>query len=185
MFFSDSRGSSCFLFLVNFAEIQTAMISIVVAKSTNHTIGNQNQLIWHLPNDLKHFKAITSGHPIIMGRKTFDSIGKALPNRTNIVITRNEGWHVEGVLVAHSLAEAIEKAQSIDEEIFIIGGGNIYAQAMELADVLEVTEVLESFEGDAFFPIIDPQIWREVSRENHASDEKHAYPYAFVRYERI
>lgn len=161
------------------------MISLVVAKSENNVIGNDNQLIWHLPNDLKHFKEITSGHPIIMGRKTFESIGRPLPNRTNVVITRNKDWQADGVVVAHSLESAIEKAKAIDEEIFIIGGGKIYEQAMELADILEVTEVEHDFEGDTHFPVIDTEIWKEISRETHSKDEKHPYQYSFVRYQRI
>lgn len=161
------------------------MICLVVAKSTNHVIGNNNQLIWHLPNDLKHFKELTSAHPIIMGRKTFESIGKPLPNRTNIVITRNQDWQFDNVLVVHSLAEAIEKAKAIDEQIFIIGGGNIYVQAMKWADVLEVTEVHHSFEGDTYFPLIDQEIWQEVSRIDHQKDEKHLFDFSFVRYEKL
>lgn len=160
-------------------------LTIIVAKAENNVIGNENQLIWHLPNDLKHFKNLTSGHPIIMGRKTFESIGKPLPNRTNIVITRNSNWNAEGVLIANSLDEAIEKAKEFDLEIFILGGGNIYEQAMDLADVLVVTEVHHSFEGDAKFPEIDLNIWKEISREKFGKDEKHTFEYSFVLYERI
>jgi len=158
---------------------------IVVAKSANNVIGNNNELIWHLPNDLKHFKNLTSGHPVIMGRKTFESIGKPLPNRTNIVITRNKDWNQEGILVANSLEEAIEKGREIDSEIFIIGGGNIYEQAFWMSDVLEVTEVHQEFEGDTKFPKIDPKIWKEVAREDFSKDEKNQFNYSFVRYERI
>ena len=160
-------------------------LTIVVAKSANNVIGNNNELIWHLPNDLKHFKNLTSGHPIIMGRKTFESIGKPLPNRTNIVITRNQDWSQEGILVANSLEEAIEKGREIDSEIFIIGGGNIYAQAMDFVEVLEVTEVHQEFEGDTKFPVIDLKIWKEVAREDFSKDEKNQFDYSFVRYERI
>ena len=160
------------------------MITIIVAKSENNVIGNDNQLIWHLPNDLKHFKQLTSGHPIIMGRKTYESLGKPLPNRTNIVITRNKDWNPEGVLVMNSLQDAIEKSKEIDEEVYIIGGGNIYEQAMDWADALEVTEVHQTFEGDTKFPEIDLAIWEETSREDFEKDEKHEYEYSFVRYER-
>lgn len=160
------------------------MITIIVAKSENNIIGNDNQLIWHLPNDLKHFKQLTSRHPIIMGRKTYESIGKPLPNRTNIVITRNKDWNPEAVLVVNSLQDAIEKSKEIDEEVYIIGGGNIYEQAMDWADALEVTEVHHSFEGDTKFPEIDLAIWEETSREDFGKDEKHEYDYSFVRYER-
>ena len=161
------------------------MITIIVAKAENNIIGNNNELIWHLPNDLKHFKNLTSGHPVLMGRKTFDSIGKPLPNRTNIVITRNEEWSSEGVKRADSLQEAIETGKKIDSEIFIIGGGNIYEQALDWADAIEVTEVHENFNGDTKFPEIDLKTWKEVSREDFTKDEKHRFDYSFVRYERI
>ena len=161
------------------------MITTIVAKAENNIIGNNNELIWHLPNDLKRFKALTSGHPIIMGRKTFESIGRALPNRTNIVITRNSDWSFEGVLVVNSLEEAIKKAKEIDEHIFIIGGGNIYEQALDISDALEVTEVHHPFEGDTQFPEISSSEWQEVAREPFPIDEKHFYEYSFVRYEKI
>lgn len=160
------------------------MITIVVAKSENNVIGNNNELIWHLPNDLKRFKQLTTGHPIIMGRKTFESIGKPLPNRVNIVITRNRDWNPEGITIVNSLEEAIENAKESDHDIFIIGGGNIYEQALWLADALEVTEVHQAFEGDAHFPEINSGEWKEVSRERFPKDEKHAYEYSFIRYER-
>ncbi len=159
-------------------------LTILVAKSENNVIGNDNELIWHLPNDLKRFKQLTTGHPIIMGRKTYESIGKPLPNRTNIVITRNREWNPEGVLVVNSLTEAIEKGRELDAEIYIIGGGNIYEQAMDWADVLEVTEVHQSFEGDTKFPEIDLKIWKEVFRENFKKDEKNEFDYSFVTYKR-
>jgi len=161
------------------------MITIVVAKAENNIIGSDNQLIWHLPNDLKHFKKLTSGHPVIMGRKTYESIGKPLPNRANIVITRNKGRNSEGIVIANSLEEAIEKGKEIDSEIFIIGGGKIYEQAMDFADALEVTEVHHSFEGDTKFPEIDLKIWKETAREDFEKDEKHRFDYSFVRFERI
>lgn len=161
------------------------MIRLIVAKSDNNVIGRNNQLIWRLSNDLKHFKEITTGHPIIMGRKTFESIGRALPNRSNIVITRNRNFTVKDVITAHSLNEAIEIAKNLNENIFIIGGGKIYEQAIDLADILEVTEVHEHFEGDAYFPTIDPKTWRETSRIKHKKDEKNEFDYSFVRYERI
>lgn len=161
------------------------MITTIVAKAENQIIGNQNQLIWHLPNDLKRFKQLTTGHPIIMGRKTFESIGRALPNRTNIVISRTWNHSEEGIIIVNSLEKAIETAQEIDPEIFIIGGGNIYRQALEISDVLEVTEVHQTFEGDTSFPEIDLTIWKEVKREKFHPDEKHNYSYSFVRYERI
>lgn len=161
------------------------MITIIVAKSENNVIGNNNELIWHLPDDLKRFKQLTTGHPIIMGRKTFESIGRPLPNRTNIVITRNQDWNPDGIVAVNSLEEAIEKGKYIDKDIFIIGGGNIYEQALWMTDALEVTEVHHPFEGDAFFPEINLEEWKEVARERFPADEKHAYKYSFVRYERI
>lgn len=160
------------------------MIHLKVAKSDNNVIGQDNQLIWHLPNDLKHFKEITTGHPIIMGRKTFESIGRTLPNRTNIIITRNRNYSIENAKVVHSLNEALELAKEIDENIFIIGGGKIYDQAIDFADILEVTEVHENFEGDTYFPEIDLNVWKEISRIKHYKDEKNEFDYSFVRYER-
>ncbi len=160
-------------------------ITIIAAKSDNNIIGNENQLIWHISNDLKRFKQLTSGHVVIMGRKTFESIGKPLPNRTNIVITRNKDWNSEGILTVNSLEEAIAQAKNTGSEIFIIGGGNIYEQSLHLADVLEITEVHQVFAGDAFFPEINSNEWKEVFRQDFVKDEKNQYDYSFVRYERI
>ena len=156
------------------------MIALVVAMAENRVIGKENKLIWHLPADLKFFKNLTTGHPIIMGRKTFESIGKALPNRTNIVITRQTDFEAEGVLIAHSLSEALMMAQQMDSDIFIIGGAEIYKQAMFLADTIYLTEVHHTFDGDTFFPEIDSVLWEETSREEYTSDEKNSYNYAFV-----
>ncbi len=161
------------------------MINIVVAKASNNVIGAKNDLIWHLPNDLKHFKNITSGHPIIMGRKTFESLGRPLPNRTNIVVTRDQNWSAENIEIETSLSKAIEAAQKIDQDIYIIGGGNIYKQAMEFADVLYITEVHHEFDGDTYYPEIDSDEWEEVEREDFKKDEKHPYAYSFVTYKRI
>jgi len=146
------------------------MIALVVAMAENNVIGKNNQLIWHLPADLKHFKNLTTGHPIIMGRKTFESIGKPLPSRTNIVITRQEDFKPEGVLVAHSLNEGLMLAQQLDANIFVIGGAEIYKQAMFLADTIYLTEVHHEFEGDTFFPEYRDKIgskWIEASRDIH------------------
>ncbi|SFM93146.1 dihydrofolate reductase [Algoriella xinjiangensis] len=161
------------------------MINVIVAKASNNVIGAKNDLIWHLPNDLKHFKNLTSGHPIIMGRKTFESLGRPLPNRTNIVVTRDKDWQAENIEKEFSLEKAIESAKKINEDIYIIGGGNIYKQAMEFADVLYITEVHHEFEGDTYFPEIDEEIWEEVARENFMKDEKHPYAYSYVTYKRI
>jgi len=136
------------------------MTTIVVAMGEKNEIGSGNQLLWHLPKDLKHFKDLTSGHPIIMGRKTYESIGKALPNRTNIVVSRKKNWFQEGVLIVGSIKEAVKFAKKIDENIFIIGGGNVYEQTMEIADRLEVTLVKANLEADTYFPKINEKIWK-------------------------
>lgn len=157
------------------------LISLIVATAQNGVIGRDNQLIWHLPDDLKQFKRLTTGHPIIMGRKTFESIGKPLPNRTSIVITRNEHWQFEGVIVVNSVQEAIEAArQTGTEEAFVIGGAEIYQMMLEATDKIYLTEVKADFEGDAYFRIPDQNEWREVQRVAHAADEKHALAFDFV-----
>ena len=148
-------------------------------------IGADNQLLWHLPKDLKHFKDLTSGHPIIMGRKTYESIGKALPNRTNIVISRKKNWFEEGILIVGSIKEAVKFAKKIDEDIFIIGGGNIYEQTIEIADKLEVTLVKAELKADTFFPKIDKKIWKLSEEIFHEKDEKNQYDFSFQTYEKI
>lgn len=161
------------------------MMKIIVAKASNNVIGMSNELIWHLPNDLKHFKNLTTNHPIIMGRKTYESLGRPLPNRTNIIITRNAKWKDDKVVITHSLEEALSKAKEVNEECFVIGGGEIYKQAMLIADELYVTEVHHEFEGDTFFPEIDEEVYEEISRENYLKDDKHLYAYSFLTYKRI
>ena len=159
------------------------LISIIVAVSKNGVIGKDNQLLWRLPDDLKRFKQLTLGHPMIMGRKTFESIGKPLPGRTSIVITSQEDFKVEGALVAHSLSEALETARGIeDSEAFIIGGGEIYKLALPLADKLYVTEVKTILDGDTFFEITDPGAWVETERIVHEPDERHNFKFEFVNY---
>ena len=148
-------------------------------------IGFNNQLLWHLPKDLKHFKDLTSGHPIIMGRKTYESIGKPLPNRTNIVISRKKDWFVEGILIVGSIKEAVKFAKKIDEEVFIIGGGNIYGQTMDIVDKLEVTLVKADLEADTYFPKIDPKVWKKTSEVCHEKDEKNQYDFCFQTFEKI
>jgi dihydrofolate reductase len=160
------------------------MITIVVAMGLNNGIGANNQLLWHLPKDLKHFKEITTGHPIIMGRKTYESIGKPLPNRTNIVVSTKKDWFEEGILIVGSLKEAIKFAKKMDEEIFIIGGGNIYEQAIDLAEKLEVTQVNAELKADVFFPKINPKIWNKTNEISHEKDEKNEYYFSFQTYER-
>lgn len=161
------------------------MVTIVVAIGKNRGIGSNNQMLWHLPKDLKHFKEITSGHPVIMGRKTFESIGKPLPNRTNIVISRKSDWFEEGVLIVGSIKEAVKFAKKIDEDIFIIGGGNIYTQTMDMTDKIELTTVDAHIEADTFFPEIDGKIWKRVSQACYEKDEKNPYDFCFETYERI
>ena len=161
------------------------MTTIVVAMGEKNEIGSDNQLLWHLPKDLKHFKELTSGHPIIMGRKTYESIGKALPNRTNIVISRKKNWFEEGILIVGSIKEAVKFAKKIDENVFIIGGGNIYEQTMEVADKLEVTLVKAQLEADTFFPKIDSKIWKLTEEVCHEKDDKNQYDFCFRTYEKI
>lgn len=161
------------------------MTTIVVAMGEKNEIGFENKLLWHLPTDLKHFKDITSGHPIIMGRKTYESIGKALPNRTNIVVSRKKNWFAEGILIVGSIKEAVKFAKKIDENVFIIGGGNIYEQTIDMADKLEVTLVKADLEADTFFPQINTKIWKKTEETCHEKDEKNQYDFCFQTFERI
>jgi dihydrofolate reductase len=161
------------------------MTTIVVAMGEKNEIGFENQLLWHLPKDLKHFKEITSGHPVIMGRKTYESIGKPLPNRTIIVVSRKTDWFEEGILIVGSIKEAVKFAKKIDEEVFIIGGGKIYEQTMDIVDKLEVTLVKADLEADTFFPKIDPKIWKKTDEICHEKDEKNQYDFCFQTFERI
>ena len=140
------------------------MISIIVAIAKNGVIGDKNTLLWHLREDMIHFRTITSGHPVVMGRKTYDSIGRPLPKRTNVVITRDTELQIEGCTMAHSLTEAVEMFDS-SEEVFIIGGAQIYSQAMPLADRLYLTIIDKEYEGDSSFPEIDYNSWRQISCE--------------------
>lgn len=161
-------------------------MTIIAAIGENNALGKNNELLWHLPNDFKRFKDVTIGHHVIMGRKTFESMGKkALPKRTNIVVTRTKNYECSCVIVVNSLRKAIQIAKRTDKNPYIIGGGIIYKEAMMLADKLDITLVHHSFEADVFFPQIDPKIWRETARIFHPKDEKHAYDFSFVTYERI
>ena len=160
------------------------MITIVVAMGLDNGIGADNQLLWHLPKDLKHFKEMTTDHPIIMGRKTYESIGKALPNRTNIVVSRKKDWFEEGILIVGSVKEAVKFAKKIDEQVFIIGGGNIYEQTLDLTDKLEVTLVQTNLKADTFFPKIDPKIWHKTEEVCHEKDDKNEFDFCFQTYER-
>jgi len=160
------------------------MITIIAAIANNHVLGKNNQLIWHLPADLKRFKLTTTGHTVIMGRKTFESLGnKPLPNRTNIIITANKNFKAKNCILAHSLQEAIFYAKA-DANPFILGGAHIYKQAIALADVLDLTFIHHSFEGDVFFPEIDKAIWKETARQDFKADEKNKFDYSFVRFEK-
>nr|WP_315467040.1 dihydrofolate reductase [uncultured Undibacterium sp.] len=156
-------------------------IRIIVATDKNHGIGINNQLPWHLPEDLAHFKRTTSGHPIVMGRKTFDSIGRPLPNRQNIVITRNADWSHSGVEAVTSIQDALDLVA--DKAAFVIGGAEIYRQALAFAQELIVTEIQQVYQCDAFFPEIDPTVWHEKSREYFVAESNQLH-YAIVTYTR-
>jgi len=163
---------------------KSQLITIIVAAAENNIIGNDNKLIWHLSNDLKRFKELTKGHHVIMGRKTFESMPKALPNRTNIIITRKKDYFAENAIVTNSLDEAI-KLTSDDPQPFIIGGGEIYKIALNISDRIELTRVHHNFDGDTYFPDIDSKIWREINRTEKKKDDKHKYDYTFITYEKI
>ncbi|MDP3842033.1 MAG: dihydrofolate reductase [Oxalobacteraceae bacterium] len=158
-------------------------LTIIVAIDALRGIGINNALPWHLPQDLAHFKRVTTGHPIIMGRKTFDSIGRPLPNRRNIVISRNPDWRHDGVEVVNSVAAALQLIGDADTEAFIIGGAQIFAETLPLAERLIVTEIDKNFDCDVFFPPISAQDWREVAREQHHCAQD-GFDYAFVTYQK-
>lgn len=157
-------------------------VSLIVAMSENGVIGRAGRLPWHLPADLKRFKQLTMGYTLVMGRKTYQSIGRALPGRKTIVVTRDSDFSPGTVEVARSVREALQKAGG--GEIFIAGGGEVFQQTLELADRLYLTVVQANVEGDTFFPELDWSQWREVSREDHPTDERNPYPYSFRVYER-
>ena len=157
------------------------MIILIAAISKNNEIGKNNQLLWHLPDDFKRFKTLTTGHYIIMGRKTFESFPKPLPNRTHIIITRQKNYAVENCIVVSSLEEAIKVCPK-NEDIYIIGGGEIYKQSIDFADKLEITLVDNDFEADTFFPEIDENKWKLDFEEFHPKDEKHLYDFTFLTY---
>ncbi len=162
------------------------MITIIAAIGLNNELGKDNDLIWHLPADLKRFKKVTSGHAIIMGRNTFESIGKPLPNRRSIIITRNTSYKKEGCDVVHSLEEAINLIKD-QKNAFIIGGAQIYKEAIEkqLVDQLDITKVHQNFEADVFFPTIDQSFWEKISEETFLPDDKNQYTYSFISYKKI
>lgn len=164
---------------------QNPVLSAIVAMDENRVIGLNNKMPWHLPADLKHFKTITAGHPVLMGRKTFLSIGKPLPNRTNIILTRDPQFSAQDCLVVPQLETALSMAQEFDQhEIFVIGGAEIYRQLLPRVQRLYLTIVHHQFQGDTFFPEWEAAEWQEVSRERHAADEQNAYDYTFLILER-
>ena len=159
--------------------------SIIVARAANDIIGRDNDLVWHLPADLRYFKAKTMGHYLIMGRKTFESLGKPLPGRTTVIITRNADYEAQGCFIKPNLKEALAIAQNNEQsEVLILGGGEIYKQAMDITNKIYLTEVHGEFEGDTCFPKIDSNVWEETRRRDFLTDEKHRYAYSFVELER-
>ncbi|MGF7040543.1 dihydrofolate reductase [Mucilaginibacter lappiensis] len=157
-------------------------VSIIVAIAKNNAIGKDNKLLWYLPNDLKHFKDVTTGHTVIMGRKTYDSVGKPLPKRRNIIITR-QAISIEGCEVVNSLEAALALCKD-EDEVFIVGGAEIYRQAIPLTDRIYLTVIDQEFDGDSFFPELDPTEWKEKERENFEPDEKNKLRYSFITLER-
>ena len=168
----------------DFYNKKTELITIIVAASENNVIGNNNKLIWHLSDDLKRFKNLTKGHYVIMGRKTFESMPRALPNRTNVIITRKENYIAENAIVTNSLESAL-KIASDDAQPFIIGGGEIYNIALNVSDRIELTRVHNNFEGDTTFPEIDKEEWIESNRVEKKKDETHSYDFTFITYNKI
>ncbi len=160
------------------------IISLIVAADENNLIGGGNKLLWHLPDDMKRFRELTDGHPVIMGRKTYESIGKALPNRRNIIISRQEDYKIAGCDVVDSLDRAYKLIENDpSDEAFVIGGGEIYRQAMDHADRIYLTRVHSEFIGDTFFPELDLRLWVETDRKEHPVDDQHQYSFTFLTYE--
>lgn len=159
-------------------------LSIIVAIDENYSIGKNNQLPWKLPADLRYFKAVTTGHTIIMGRKNYESMGKALPNRRNIVVSRQTSLSLPDAELVHSLEEAISLC-SPDEETFIIGGAEIYKQALPLISCMYITRIHHQFEADTYLEGIDWNEWQEVSRDDREADDKNPYTYSFLKYQKV
>jgi len=158
-------------------------LSMIVAASENNVIGKDNQLLWRLPDDLKHFKRTTQGHHVIAGRKTFESQGRPLPNRTNIVITRNKDYKAEGCVLVHSLEDALSQVTN-DDEPFIIGGEGIYRLAMDKVDRIYLTRVHGTFDGDTCFPELSEEDWKVVDEQYHETDERHEYAFTIYTLDR-
>lgn len=154
------------------------MIILIAAASENNALGKDNQLIWHLPDDFKRFKQLTTGHYIVLGRKTFESFPKPLPNRTHVIITRQKNYKAEGCIIVNSVSEALQSVPE-NETVFIIGGAEIYNQTIAIADKIELTRVHTSIAADAFFSEIDPEKWQSIEEDFHPKDEKHAYDFTF------
>lgn len=162
------------------------MISIIAAIGKNNELGKENKLLWSLPADMKHFKETTSEHTVIMGQKTFESIGRPLPNRKNIVVTRNKDFSADGVEISYSLEDILNKFIDTEEEVFVIGGGEIYKQSMDSANKLYITHVeRKDKNADTFFPEIIPIVWNEISHEEHKKDDKNPFDYTFSVYEKF
>ncbi|UGU14392.1 dihydrofolate reductase [Sinomicrobium kalidii] len=157
------------------------MVTIIAAAAENNTLGKDNDLVWHLPDDFKRFKNLTTGHHIIMGRKTFETFPRPLPNRTHIVVTRQKDYRNAGCITVHSVEEALKLARG-DDQPFIIGGGEIYRLGMPHTDKIELTRVHANFEGDTFFPEIDPEQWELTASEYHPGDERHKYDFTYLTY---
>lgn len=157
------------------------MIIVIAAAAENNALGKNNELVWHLPNDFKRFKSLTTGHHIIMGRKTFESFPKPLPNRVHVVITRQENYKPEGCIVVDSIEKAIAVCPE-NEDSYIIGGGEIYNLALPFTDIIELTKVHHTFEADTFFPKINKNEWVLVESEENQKDEKHLYDYTYETY---
>ncbi|MGQ0738480.1 MAG: type 3 dihydrofolate reductase [Bacteroidota bacterium] len=161
-------------------------ISLIVAAATNNAIGKDGKMPWRLPNDMKHFKNITWGMPVVMGRKTFESLGKVLPGRKNIIISRQPGWKADGTVVVKSIEDALFVARETDaKEVMVVGGGEIYKALFDKASRIYLTRVEAEPEADTFFPSLDPKQWWLVNQKNHEADEKNAYNYSFQTWERI
>lgn len=161
------------------------MISLLVAMDKNQLIGKDNDLPWRLPADLAYFKRVTMGHPIIMGRKTYDSIGRPLPGRENIIVTRDTSYEAEGCKVIHSIEAIVKMNEQTDQELFVIGGAEIFKEILPHSDRLYITEINEEFDGDTYFPAFDRAKWKVISEEKGIKDEKNPYDYTFLVYEKI
>jgi len=159
------------------------IVSLLAAAADNGVMGRDNRLPWHLPDDLKRFKSLTIGKPILMGRKTFESIGKALPGRTNLVLTRSQGWSSPGAVVVHSVEEALERAAPASE-LVVVGGAEIYRLALPFAERIYLTRVHAMVAGQTIFPVLKEGEWREVQREEHPADERHAFAMSYCLLER-